>query len=221
MGLRDARARFIEALLAGECEARMRILKEGERESAICPGCERRVSIRYEYQVVRLEATGVDVPDVLVGVCTECDEVVSIPAQSTPKLKEAREGKEVVLQAHLPRQLHDVLFLIADRLNAREDSFTPWMLRFYLRELARSHRFAEHVARLARDDLAGGGRTVRRSFRVSRTLLDAAWTGARAAGIRTKADMVKGVIIAAKQDVLEESSARARRRTVEGIAAGA
>ena len=37
----------------------------------------------------------------------------------------------------------------------------------------------------------------------------------------TKTDLIRGVIVAAKEDVLENSSATARRRAVEVIAAGA
>lgn len=199
----------------------MRVLKEGDTGRAICYTCERSVPIHYEYRTVRLEKTNVDVPNVLVGVCDGCDGTVTIPAQSTPRLKEVRAAKEEVLQAHLPRHLDDVLRLIAHRLEAPEETFAPAMLRFYLREVATRPRFAGRVARLAVSELARGGGTTRRSLRLSRDLLEAAWQGARAAGIRTKTDLVRGVVVAAKEDVLESSSASARRRAVEGIAAGA
>ncbi len=68
----------------------MRILREGQRRRAICPNCEGIVEIRYEYRTIHLEESDLDVENVLVGVCEACDDVVSIPAQSTPKLKQAR-----------------------------------------------------------------------------------------------------------------------------------
>ncbi len=68
----------------------MRMLQEGQRGLAICPNCKGIVEIRYEYRTNHLEESDLDVENVLVGVCEECDEVVSIPAQSTPKLKQAR-----------------------------------------------------------------------------------------------------------------------------------
>jgi len=199
----------------------MKILREGDRGAAICDSCERSVTLRYEYRQVHLERTGVDVPDVLAGVCLDCDQVVTVAPQSTPRLKRAREDKSDVLQALLPRQLDDTLGVIADVLDAREDTFTPAMLRFYLSEVARSRRFAGRVERLSRSDLARGGRTVRRSLRLSKALLESAWRGAREAGLETKTDLLKGIIIAAKEDILEGSPGRARRRVVEGIAAGA
>jgi len=60
----------------------MRALKQGDRGQAICPACRARVTTTYEYRTVRLERTGVDVENVLVGVCDLCGEIVSIPAES-------------------------------------------------------------------------------------------------------------------------------------------
>ena len=72
-------------------ERMMRIWREGDRSEAICPACERRMATRFEVRVVRLEERGIDVPDVLVAVCAGCGGTVSIPAQSAPKLRQARE----------------------------------------------------------------------------------------------------------------------------------
>lgn len=69
----------------------MKILRAGDRGHALAP--ERgRVEVVYEYRAIELEQTGVMVMDVLVGIDVETGEVVTIPAQSTPKLKAARDA---------------------------------------------------------------------------------------------------------------------------------
>jgi hypothetical protein len=86
-GWRVGSAQEFLGLSGGEAaHVEMNFWKEGDRSEAICPGCERRVETRFEVRSVHLEQSGVSVPDVLVGVCTECDRTVSIPAQSTPKI---------------------------------------------------------------------------------------------------------------------------------------
>ncbi|WP_420637362.1 hypothetical protein [Candidatus Palauibacter sp.] len=56
-----------------------------------------RVEVVYEYRtVVPLEKSNATVRDVLVGVDAETGEVLTVPAQSTPKLKAAREAKNLV-----------------------------------------------------------------------------------------------------------------------------
>lgn len=199
----------------------MKLLKESDRGDGVCRSCEALVETEYRRRPVYLEESDVEVEDVLVGVCIQCDETVTIPAQSSPRLKEAREGKEEVLQARLPKHLEDALHLIADRYEANEQMFAPALVRFYLNEMARSPRFARRVARLAKSDVVRGGSTRRRSFRLSDNLYERAWDKAREAGIDTRTDMVKGAVAAAVEDLLEPSDATARRRKVEGLAAGA
>ncbi len=132
----------------------MRILKEGDRGQAACPTCEAVVATHYEYRTVHLEQTGVDVENVLVGVCNVCDSTITIPAQSTPKLKEARERKLVPVNARVPRHLNDVLHLIADHYKVSYSSFCSPMLRYYVHQLATNDQLALRVRRLARTDLA-------------------------------------------------------------------
>ena len=70
----------------------MKILREGDRGYALAP--ERgRVKIVYEYRTVELEKSKATVRNVLVGVDTETGEVLTVPAQSTLKLKAARKAK--------------------------------------------------------------------------------------------------------------------------------
>src|SRR5680860_208814 len=112
----------------------MRILRQGDKGQAICPDCRRRVSTTYNYRSVHLEKTDVVVPNVLVGVCDTCGEVVSIPAQSSPKLKEARESTSKTFGARIPRHLDDVLHVIADRYSAPNSAFCSLLVRYYLNQ---------------------------------------------------------------------------------------
>jgi hypothetical protein len=196
----------------------MRILKEGDRGQAICRDCRKPVSTTYEYRTVHLEQTGVDVPDVLVGACDGCGGVVSIPAQSTPRLKAARDAKEAVINARIPRHLDDVLHLIADRYDAPSRAFCPALFRYYLRQVARSEPLARRVGRLAQEDLAKGSAEARVSLRLPEALWDEAWEAARQAGVRSRSDLLRGVILAAMEDSTTDR-APARRRALGEIAA--
>ena len=66
------------------------MVKEGDTKKGICGDCEARVTIEYKIRDVKF--VNVDVyKDILVGVCPQCDEVCSLPAQSIPAVKAARE----------------------------------------------------------------------------------------------------------------------------------
>ena len=80
----------------------MKIFREGDRGYALAP--ERgRVEIVYEYRTVELEKSKSTVGNVLVGVDTETGEVLTVPAQSTPKLKAATEAKTCSTNRGRPR----------------------------------------------------------------------------------------------------------------------
>ena len=196
----------------------MRILREGEREEGLCPACEAWRPIRYEYRTVHLEESDVDVDGVLVGVCEECGEMVSIPPQSTPRLREARGGKEHTVEARIPRHLDDVVFVIAEKLGAPAAALRAAIVRYYLNELRHNARTARRIERLARSELASGPRDARISLRVDRGLWETAWATAREAGLESQADLIRGVLVAAKEDLID-GRARARFRDLERVAA--
>ncbi len=73
----------------------MRMLKSGDPVQAVCARCEAVVEGTYQHRAFPLEESGVVVPNVLVGVCGKCGEIVSLPAQSTPLLKAARDAVRI------------------------------------------------------------------------------------------------------------------------------
>ena len=182
----------------------MHLWKEGESSEAICRACEKRVRTRFAVRTHTLQESGVEVPDLLVAVCGECDGVAAIPAQSSPRLKEARERRKAeALEAKIPSHLDDVIHLLADHFAAAVAAFRPDLLRFYLGEVIADPAFAVRVKALAGSELAGGRARMRVSLRAPEEMLRAAREHGRAAGIATDADLIRGVLLAAKEDVLE------------------
>lgn len=151
-----------------------------------------------------MEEDGIDAHGVLAGVCERCDAVVSLPAQVTPRMREARiPRKEEQLEARIPTHLEDVLYLLAYQFHASLQAFRPAVLRFYLGELLKDPTLADRVRQLAQSDLADAPARARVSLRVPTELLAAARETARAAGIARDSDLVRGILLAAKEDVLD------------------
>jgi hypothetical protein len=71
----------------------MQVWKEKDRSEGMCSTCTRRVETVFKLRDYRLMESGIEVPKLLVAVCQSCGGIVAIPAQSTPKLKEAREWR--------------------------------------------------------------------------------------------------------------------------------
>jgi len=186
----------------------MKILRAGDRGEALAPG-RGRVPIVYEYQAVHLEASDIDVPNVLVGVCEKTRAILVIPAQSAPKLKEARRTvKDETFPVRLPAQLSDVLWLLADHFDVGTKKFLPALIRFYLGEAIRDRRLARRLVRLSKCDLAVEGPKLRITIRSAQGFLERVDQLAHDIEGVSRSDLVRGAILAAKEDVLDGKTTR-------------
>jgi len=196
----------------------MKILREGERGTALATDGRGWVPITYDYRSVRLEETGVDVPNVLVGVDDETDEVLVIPNQSTPRLKAARQQvKEETIQVKIPHELEDVLIVIADRFQAPAKKFTPALLRYYLHEASESPRLCNRLVRLSGQRLASGKTGARLSFRSSADLGRRIKEAANLCAGASVSILTRGAILAAKEDLVDGKS-KARTEQLRAVA---
>lgn len=191
--------------------------RAGDRSRAICEQCG-VVETRFEYRTVALEKPRVDVPDVLVAVCTVCDQIAAVPYQSSPRLNEARKAADAPLEARIPKHLEDVLAVVASHYGRNDSEFRSVILRYYLHALGESDALARHIRELASGELAQGKADERLSLKIQKPVLTRAWESARNAGVRSKTDMVKGAIIAAAED-LETRQGEKRREILAEMAA--
>lgn len=66
--------------------------RTGDECRVICEHCATVVEARFEYRTYAVREPRIDVPDVLVAVCTVCDRIVAVPLQSSPLLNAARRS---------------------------------------------------------------------------------------------------------------------------------
>lgn len=192
--------------------------RAGDRSRALCEHCGGIVETRFEYRTYSLTEPRVDVPDVLVAVCSVCDGVAAVPYQSSPKLNEARRAAEAALEARIPKHLEDVLAVVASHYGRNDSEFRGVILRYYLHAMGESDALARHIRELASGELASGPADERLSLKIQQPVLNRAWETARNAGMRSKTEMVKGAIIAAAED-LDTREGRKRRETLSEMAA--
>ncbi len=65
----------------------------GDIVACNCPTCRQVVQSRFELRTIRMERSRLRVPNVLVDVCNICDNIIAIPSQSIPQLREAGWAK--------------------------------------------------------------------------------------------------------------------------------
>ena len=181
----------------------MRIWKDGERSSTLCPSCERRTDVVFVRREVPLEHPDVTAKDVLVGECVSCGQVALIPQQSTPRLREAIARPQTTVNVRLPGHLVDVLRLLADRWAPGARSASAAVLRLLLQEFGEDRAFADLAGQTARGEWAQGPADQEFSFRTRTADLMAVDEVAVRLALGSRTDVVRGVLAAAKTLVLD------------------
>ncbi len=194
----------------------MRILREGDAGVALAKG-RGRVAVVYTYRDFELES-GTRVKNVLLGVDPITDEVLVVPAQSTAKIRAARSSKDETVEARISAELEDVIALIADRYDANPKKIGPAIVRYYIGRASESPRLEGRLKRLAGSSLAEC--TKRVAWKVRLRSDQAAWLHQLADQDQsvTQSDLVRGILVAAKEDVLDSSTPSRRTRELEAAA---
>jgi hypothetical protein len=115
----------------------MKIHEAGDASKAICESCKALVPTTFRYRDVAFDDGKGSVKDILVAVCDHCDTVVSIPAQSTPAIKRARDTAEIPLEVFLSAREIELLDVAAWRVDPDSTTrFRKSLLAYFIRRLA-------------------------------------------------------------------------------------
>ncbi|MES2178502.1 MAG: hypothetical protein V4550_11640 [Gemmatimonadota bacterium] len=200
--------------------SKLKIWHQGEQSEALCPTCKVWRETTFWYRPFLLEKSGIEVPDVLVGVCSECKEAIDLPHQSTPKLKEALRKEPCRVDARIPKELRDVIGVLATDFGGEPEPFAGGVLRYYMREMTDDPALAKRIGMLSTSGDAGGTPGGRLAFRMDKRLLDKALASLHGAKPGDKSALVRGIIVAAKHDAYDKPN-KARLSALRAIAAAA
>ncbi len=208
----------------------MKLYQPGDTSKAICPDCGKLVSTTFAYRDVPFDdGTGV-VKGILAAVCDECETVVSIPAQSTPAIRRAREAADIPLEVSIPAPEIEILDAAAYRIDPEATTrFRKSLFAFYLQRLRHNENAAGLLRRnfetwnaAKREQRKRLGKAVtipqrRLSFKISpKTDRDVRWL-MQASGMN-KTDMVRSVVMEIERDLLAPNSPNELRQ-LQDIAA--
>jgi len=123
----------------------MRLLVKGDKERAICER-DGVSTVTYDYRDVPFSEGKGKAKGILVGICDRCGEVVSIPPQSVPSIKAAREAEPKAVEARLPPVYLDAIDLACHRINAAASAeFRKSLLMMYVFKFAEDEKKAKRL----------------------------------------------------------------------------
>jgi hypothetical protein len=186
----------------------MVIHKDGDKSKAICENCGRIVATTFRY--ADFVVNGSKVPDVLQGFCDVCGESVSLPHQSTFRIKEYRENNySHSLEFRIPSHFTDILLAIGGvhKISRKPNLLCRLLSELYLGKLHHpgGQKLRKKIIEALNDDLAQG----KSKDRLSCVFPDITYSALKTiAGEehKTNAEIVKGVIMVAKRDLLDKKN---------------
>ena len=121
----------------------MRVHRDNDKGRALCSRCEGLVTTTFRRRDVPFSDGKGLARHILVGVCDVCDQVVAIPAQSTPPIREARQRQLKAIEATLPALYVDVLDYAAHTIDhTTSTDFRRVLLTYFLHRAARDEKAA-------------------------------------------------------------------------------
>lgn len=121
----------------------MKIFQEGDQSKAVCSHCASAVTTTFQRRDVPFNDGSAVAKSILVGVCDECGDTVSIPAQSTPAISKARKAATASIEANLPAIYLDVLDYAVHTIDHRASSdFRRVLLSYFLHRAAGNAQLA-------------------------------------------------------------------------------
>ena len=187
---------------------KMKLYEEGDRSRAVCHHCKQLVGTTFARRTVPFSDGHGEVKNILAGVCNICDHVVTVPAQSTPAIREARQKEVKPIEAQLPAIYLDVLDLAAYQVDSasstefRKVLMTLYLHRFALGEYPRAWLLNAHRSALERFGEHRGIARRRLSMKVSPQIAeDLKMLMAETALSQT--EVIKSVIYQIQSDIIE------------------
>jgi hypothetical protein len=191
----------------------MKLHKNGEKSRAICPFCQQLRSTTFAERDVPLSSGKGLVRDVLVAVCDTCDHVVAIPHQSVPRIKETVRYSRHSLETRLPRHLLDAVGLACHELGFDPD-YSPVLFRFYLRRFFVTASLRKKLPALSSSEEARGQAKARFSAKLNDQLYSYLQDLETESKLN-KANVVRGIIVQIKQDILDHRRDELRKKLKE------
>ncbi len=178
----------------------MKIFKVGDRQKAICGSCQSIQDAVFALRDVPFSDGSGTVKNVLVGVCSQCDEVILMPQQSAPVVKKQLEARKKAVETRVPAHMVDILNVASVSIGAGVD-FVPALVKYYIHFLSSDRASVSHLADFLDSDLARGRAQKRISLKGKQVSDDLEIIKA-SADIPNTTDVMKAVVLKINEDVL-------------------
>lgn len=181
----------------------MKIYTEGEKSKGLCEVCKKLVPTTFKVSSVKLSSGKGSVDGILVAKCDYCDHTVSVPQQSSPRIKEVLNTKKHSIEVRLPIHLLDILNLASDQFEmGSPEQLKDSLVRYYIAKADSDKTISKKIKKFSESDFAKGS-GYRLSFKVNQAIYKR-FNHLMEQTKLNKTQLLKGLILQINEDILQK-----------------
>jgi hypothetical protein len=181
----------------------MRIYTEGEASKGLCEVCKKLVPTTFKVSSVKLSSKKGRVDGILVAKCDYCNHTVSIPQQSSPRIKEVLNTKKYSIEVRLPIHLLDILILATDQFEmGSPEQLKDSIVRYYIALADKDKAISKQIKKFSESDFAKGS-GYRLSLKVNQAVYECFHHLMEQTKLN-KTQLLKGLILQINEDILQK-----------------
>jgi hypothetical protein len=183
----------------------MVIYKEGDKSKGPCYNCNEIVPTTFRY--ANYKTKGLTIPNVMQGFCSRCHNAVSLPHQSSFRIKEYREKTSRKLDFRIPMHNTDILLALGNtyKVSPKPNLLFRILIELYLLRIAKhdAKSFRKKIINSLKDNLTKGKSKDRLTISCSDTIYSAF---KELSEIGSQTSIAKAIIVMAKHDLLDNKN---------------
>ncbi len=193
----------------------IKFYREGDESRGPCSACKMIVSTTFKVTTVPLASGKGKVEGVLAAICNQCENVVSVPQQSTARIRESIFGQKRSVEVRIPKHLRDVLLTVCHAIatDSKCTEIEPFVIRYYMAQIAHGKLKASSLKKYLKSRLSEGRANDRISLKISDQVLNQFERKIKMIKL-TRTEAIKAIILQAKMDVLDKAAPRRLREIV-------
>jgi hypothetical protein len=181
----------------------MKIVKEGDKRQVVCPRCGLSHAT-YLLRDIDFSDNSGTVKNVLAGVCDRCEQVVSIPKQSTAKVRAEYNKIKTPVDLRVPAHYLDILTLASQKIDPTlPESFNKPLVLYYLHALSSGRYSANNLSALLNSDLAKAKASKRLSLKLNDKSLSEIESLMYSQGLKNNTEVFKSLILKINEDIVQ------------------
>lgn len=189
----------------------MKIYKEGDKSKAICPDCG-MVETTFRTRDVTIKGSSATAKNILTGVCSKCEKVISIPQQSSPYIKEALHKERKPLEVRLPQHFNDILANASIKIGGEyTSSLVNFLIKYYIHSLYNDSKALNKLLKVyEKSALMDKTKSSNRlSVKIDEKILNELKEIRIHSSFKNETEVVKAIVLKINDDIVQEKDKKA------------